>query len=61
MTHDPIPTTDVYGYLMGEGFVMVDPDLATRRAKALEELAEIDGPLWPGIADEVKDLERLLK
>jgi hypothetical protein len=61
VTHDPIPTTDIYDFLRGEGFVIVDPELATRRAKALEDLAEIDGPLWPGIADEVKDLERLLR
>lgn len=61
MTHNPEENATMTG---GTGFVLVpaeQTETARIRAAALEELAEIDGPLWPGIEDDVAELERLLR
>lgn len=67
-TRDPAFTTDVFDYLMGDGFVMVGtkgvdaPSTPLRMPRDVDQSTADDGARsWPGIADEVKDLERLLR
>jgi hypothetical protein len=53
---DPAITTDVFDYLMGEVFVMVDMPVSTQPRHPQPEPPR---EAWAGIEDDVRELERL--
>lgn len=65
MTHDVDSNCTLPQGTEGDGFVMIQTareiEQARIRSKALDELAEIDGPLWNGIEDDVREIERHLR
>ena len=74
--HEPPIVTDVFDYLMGDGFAMArEPatahkeitsrtlELSASGAETTQYSAHGKSPreVWPGIEDDVRDLERLLR
>lgn len=68
MTHDPIPTTDIYDFLRGEGFVMVGhdaPPLCKYPLPFAANPAQSHSVVLPdpikSVELDIKELERLLR
>lgn len=63
MTRDPAFTTDVFDYLMGDGFVMRDdrPPAMLPYSPTDASIRQPPREVWTGIEDDVRELERMLR